>query len=168
MNKHNVNILSSNAKQPHSSPSTLSEKVQLPITPNENKHIFKIEEDEEAKEYSYNLNQPDSDDEDDDYEENDSDENDDKKQTVDKKIISKENEQNNALSQEKAQSFENSKEKKLSNSSDVNENLSGRTLSTNADFDFSQEEYETQSVCHRLYTKVRILIIIFTLLGKLC
>jgi hypothetical protein len=156
-----VNNLNNGLKQSQNTPSPLSEKVQLPLTPNENKHIFKIEEDEEAKEYSYNLNQPDSDDEDDDYEENESDENnenDEKKNSVEKKTVSKENE--NTSSQEKSTKLENqnpqiSQDKSLSNTSVVNENLSGISSSTNAEFDLSQEEFEIQNVCHRIYSKVR-------------
>ena len=117
-----------------------SDKVQMP-TPVENKHIFKIEEDEEAKEYSYNLNQPDSDDEDDDYEEEESDE---------------EKKKHKEGSEDKSNKDSDIKENKVSAGSKASakDESTGQSLSTTAEDELSQEDFDIQNVCHRIFTKV--------------
>jgi len=114
-----------------------SDKVQMP-TPVENKHIFKIEEDEEAKEYSYNL-KPDSDDEDDDYEEEESDE-----------------EKKKHNSDDKNHKDSDAKENKehLASTGITNDESTGQSLSTTAEDELSQEDFDVQNVCHRIFTKV--------------
>ncbi len=120
----------------------INEKI-LNQTPVENKHIFKIEEDEEAKEYSYHLNDLDSDEDEDDYEENESDE--EKKKEGDK-----------------VKSTEKEKEKEKENENEINkiENLqSNNTTGTNsiqdAEENLGEDEYDLQNISHRIYYKVQ-------------
>ena len=105
-----------------------TEKILMP-TPNENKHVFKIEEDEEAK--TYNLNEDYSDD--DEYEEEE-------EETVDTKKESEkigENSQTNPLPHI---------EKIKQESNPTTENLVFPDLSL-------EEDYDIHNVSHRIYYK---------------
>ena len=120
--------------------------------PVENKHIFKIEEDEEAKEYSYNLNDLDSDEEDDDYEENESEE-EKEKEKVKEKEKEKDKENSNEI---------NKKENEQSN------NITGTNSIQDAEENLNEEDYDLQNISHRIYYKVsiqNIINLIFLLLG---
>ena len=138
---------------------------------NENKQIFKIEEDEEGKEKIYHLEDDDDEDDEDDDDDIEDDDYDQEDEINQDKLKASEKIENctNVLSQLNANSAPDStidttkasideQIKKIQESSrpQTNSNplISTNNLESESTLDYSQENYDTHAIVHRIYYKV--------------